>query len=48
VVPGQGAISVFSPRLDEAGNSVKAQEVIFYIANKLKLNLYDASPDLMK
>jgi glutaminase len=48
VVPGQGAISVFSPRLDEAGNSVKAQEVISYIANELKLNLYDSSPDLMK
>jgi glutaminase len=48
VVPGQGSISVFSPRLDEAGNSVKAQEVISYIANELKLNLYDSSPDLMK
>jgi glutaminase len=48
VIPGQGAISVFSPRLDEAGNSVKAQEVISYIASKLNLNLYDAAPDLMK
>jgi len=48
VIPGQGAISVFSPRLDEAGNSVKAQEVISYIANKLNLNLYDSSPDVMK
>jgi glutaminase len=45
VIPGQGAISVFSPRLDEAGNSVKAQEVISYIANKLHLNLYDSTPD---
>src|SRR6202012_5867114 len=35
VIPGQGAISVFSPRLDEAGNSVKAQEVIEYIASKM-------------
>ena len=25
IVPGKGAIAVFSPRLDEAGNSVKAQ-----------------------
>ena len=48
VIPGQGAISVFSPRLDEAGNSVKAQEVISYIAQKLDLNLYDSSPDLLK
>jgi glutaminase len=47
VIPGQGAISVFSPRLDEAGNSVKAQEVISYIAKKMNLNLYDATPDLM-
>jgi glutaminase len=48
VIPGQGAISVFSPRLDEAGNSVKAQEVISYIADKLHLNLYDAESDLLK
>jgi glutaminase len=48
VIPGQGAVSVFSPRLDEAGNSVKAQEVISYITNKLNLNLYDSSPDLLK
>lgn len=48
IIPGQGAISVFSPRLDEAGNSVKAQEVIAYIATRMNLNLYDSSPDLMK
>ena len=48
IVPGQGAITVFSPRLDEAGNSVKAQEVISYITTKLNLNLYDSNPDLMK
>ncbi len=48
VIPGQGAISVFSPRLDDAGNSVKAQEVIAYIADKMHLNLYDSAPDLMK
>jgi hypothetical protein len=34
--------------LDEAGNSIKAQEVISYITNKLNLNLYDSSPDLLK
>jgi glutaminase len=48
IIPGQGAITAFSPRLDEAGNSVKAQEVISYVANKLNLNLYDSTPDLMK
>lgn len=40
VVPGKGAIAVFSPRLDEAGNSVKAQKVIEYVAQKLDLNLF--------
>src|SRR5439155_8545160 len=40
VVPGKGAIAVFSPRLDEAGNSVKAQKVIEYVADKLDYNLF--------
>ena len=40
IVPGKGAIVVFAPPLDEAGNSVKAQEVIDYISDKLHYNLY--------
>jgi glutaminase len=40
VVPGKGAIAVFAPRLDEAGNSVKAQRVIELVARKLDLNVY--------
>jgi glutaminase len=40
IAPGKGAIAVFSPPLDEAGNSVKAQEVIQYVAAKLDLNIY--------
>lgn len=40
VVPGKGAIAVFAPPLDEAGNSVKAQKVIQYVANKLDYNLF--------
>ena len=40
VVPGKGAIAVFAPPLDEAGNSVKAQKVIQYVANKLDFNLF--------
>jgi glutaminase len=40
IVPGKGAIAVFSPRLDDAGNSVKAQKVIEYVADKLDFNLY--------
>jgi glutaminase len=40
VAPGKGAIAVFAPPLDEAGNSVKAQQVIQYVANKLDYNIY--------
>jgi glutaminase len=40
VVPGKGAIAVFAPPLDEAGNSVKAQKVISYVARKLDYNLF--------
>jgi glutaminase len=40
VVPGKGAIAVFAPPLDEAGNSVKAQKVIAHVARKLDLNLF--------
>ena len=40
VIPGKGAIAVFAPPLDEAGNSVKAQKVIEFVARKLDYNLY--------
>jgi len=40
IAPGKGAIVVFAPPLDEAGNSVKAQEVIDYVSEKLHYNLY--------
>jgi glutaminase len=40
IVPGKGAIAVFSPPLDEAGNSVKGQEVIQYVVNALDYNVY--------
>jgi glutaminase len=43
VVPGKGAIAVFAPRLDEAGNSVKAQKVIEFVADKLDFNLFSPS-----
>ena len=43
IVPGKGAIAVFAPRLDDAGNSVKAQEVIEYVADKLDYNLFSPS-----
>jgi glutaminase len=31
---------VFAPPLDKAGNSVKAQLVITYVADKLGINLF--------
>ena len=40
IVPGKGAIAVFAPPLDQAGNSVKAQKVIEYVADKLDLNVF--------
>lgn len=43
IAPGKGAIAVFAPPLDEAGNSVKAQKVIDYVAQKLNYNLYSPS-----
>jgi len=43
IAPGKGAIAVFAPPLDEAGNSVKAQKVIDYVAQRLNYNLYSPS-----
>lgn len=40
IAPGKGAIAVFAPPLDEAGNSVKAQKVIDFVAQKLNYNLF--------
>ena len=42
VVPGQYAIAVYSPPLDEAGNSVRAQQTIAYIAHAPQANLFIA------
>jgi glutaminase len=43
IAPGKGAIAVFAPPLDEAGNSVKAQKVIEYAAQRLNYNLFSPS-----
>ena len=40
VAPGVLAISSFSPPLDSAGNSVRGQKAIEYIARQLKLNVF--------
>lgn len=40
VVPGKMAIAAFSPRVNEAGNSVRAMKAIAYIVQELGANLY--------
>ena len=40
IVPGRMAIVGFSPRLNEAGNSIRATEAINYIVQQLDLNLF--------
>lgn len=44
ISPGRFGIAAFSPRLDEAGNSVRAQLAIEYVANALHANPYDVTP----
>jgi len=41
VAPGKLAIAAYSPRLDAAGNSVRAQAAISQIAHALKLGLFN-------
>ncbi len=48
IAPGKGAIAVFAPPLDEAGNSVKAQEVIDYVSQRLNYNLFSPSSVSLK
>lgn len=40
VVPGRFAIAAFSPRLNEAGNSIRAMRAIRHIAGELGVGLY--------
>lgn len=40
VSPGKGALAVFSPRLDEAGNSVRGQDASAYLSRSLGLDLF--------
>lgn len=44
VCPGKFGIAVVSPPLDAAGNSVKAQKVIQYVIQQLKVNPYLIQP----
>ena len=45
VVPGQFAIAAFSPRLNAAGNSVRAMRAIRHIAGELGVGLYGPNPE---
>jgi len=40
VSPGQFSVAVFSPKLDAAGNSIRAQKAIDYIGEKLNANIF--------
>jgi glutaminase len=44
ISPGKFGIAAFSPRLDKAGNSVRAQRAITLISEKLGGNPYDITP----
>lgn len=44
VAPGKGAIGVFSPKLDEAGNSVRGQRLVKNLSQRLGLNLFASAP----
>jgi glutaminase len=45
VVPGKFAIAAFSPRLNEAGNSVRAQKAIRYISSQLGADIFGPNPE---
>ncbi len=45
IVPGTLAIAAFSPRLNQAGNSIRAMGVVRHIAEQLRINVFDASAD---
>lgn len=47
VVPGVMGVAAFAPPLDEAGNSVKAQKALAFIAGHLNLNLFGTTRCVM-
>jgi glutaminase len=44
VSPGKGGLGVFSPPLDEAGNSVRGQLAARFLSEELGLNLFASRP----
>lgn len=45
VVPGKFAIAAFSPRLNEAGNSIRSMHAISHIASEFGVGLYGANTE---
>lgn len=43
IAPGKGAVGVFSPPLDSAGNSERGQRAIAYLSRTLGLNVFASS-----
>jgi glutaminase len=41
VVPGKLAVAAFSPRLNQAGNSVRAMRAIAHVSQRLGLGLFE-------
>ncbi|AXK44237.1 glutaminase A [Brachybacterium saurashtrense] len=48
VAPGKGALGVFSPPLDRAGNSVRGQRACAHLARTLGLNLFASTTHARK
>jgi glutaminase len=46
VAPGKFAIAAFSPRVNEAGNSIKSMKAIRHISGQLGLGVFGANPEL--
>jgi glutaminase len=46
IAPGKGGLGTYSPRLDEAGNSVRGQRLTKHLSEKLGLNLFASAPAL--
>lgn len=44
IAPGKGGLGIFSPRLDEAGNSVRGVRLAKYLSERLGLNLFASKP----
>jgi glutaminase len=46
VSPGKGGLGTFAPPLDQAGNSVKGQQVAKYLSQQLGMDLFVSQPEV--